>query len=519
MNISMLLDMAASGSPDRLALGPARSGTTYARLQRQARAGAAIIARAGASRLVFVAGNDELFPTTLFATALAGVPIVPLNYRLGRSQLAELLAEQPEGALVVCDPRYRAVAAGSGAALRTTDQWWTEIDAAAESDGDAVPDLADPAGDGVAVLLYTSGTSAAPKAAVLRHRHLTSYILGSVEFGSAAATDATLVTVPPYHIAGIANALSNVYAGRRIVYLDRFDPAEWLQLATAEGVTNAMLVPTMLARIVQYLDRDGSAAGPVPAVRTLAYGGARMPLPVIERALALFPETGFVNAYGLTETSSTIAVLSPEDHRGAVASEDPQVRARLASAGRPVPGLEVEIRDDSGAPVASGQAGELWVRGPQVSGEYAGGGSGTDADGWFATKDLARFDADGYLFVEGRLDDTIIRGGENISPADIEDVILRHPAVAECAVVGVPDEEWGQRLVAAVVPRSDDGVDVAELREWLAAQLRSSKTPDEVRVWTELPQTDTGKIVRRQVLQRFLDEPSGQAADEVGAPA
>ena len=496
MNISMLLDMAVSASPDRISCGGAGSGTSFAGLRRRAISGAGLIAAARAPRVVYLGGNTELFPITLFAAAFAGVPIVPLNYRLGTVQLTDLLAGQPAGTLVVCDERYLESASGFNGEIVTAGEWHRRT----SQDGPKAPDAGDDGG--VAVLLYTSGTSAAPKAAVLRHSHLVSYILGSVEFGSASPSEATLVTVPPYHVAGVANVLSSVYAGRRIVYLDRFDPAAWLELAESEKVTNAMLVPTMLVRIVQYLQDRHAAA---PPIRTLAYGGARMPLPVIESALELFPETGFVNAYGLTETSSTIAVLGPEDHRAAVASADPAVRARLGSVGRPVPGLEVEIRGDDGRPLPAGEVGDLWVRGPQVSGEYVGLSAATDAQGWFPTKDLARLDEEGYLFVQGRADDTIIRGGENISPAEVEDVLLRHPQVAECVVVGVPDQEWGQRLAAVVVPTGNGGIDPADVRAWAAARLRSSKTPDDIRIWDRLPETDTGKILRRRVLRLLSD--------------
>ena len=182
-------------------------------------------------------------------------------------------------------------------------------------------------------------------------------------------------------------------------------------------MTHALVVPTMLARIVEYLD---GAPADLPALRSLAYGGAPMPVTVLERALAAFGDTDFVNAYGLTETSSTIAVLGPDDHRTALASDDPAVRARLGSAGRLLPSIEADVRD-----------GLLWVRGEQVSGEYAGMDSVLDDEGWFPTGDVAYIDGEGYLFIEGRADDTIIRGGENIAPAEIEDVLLRHAAVAE----------------------------------------------------------------------------------------
>jgi acyl-CoA synthetase (AMP-forming)/AMP-acid ligase II len=474
MHLSLLLDMAVDGFGDRVAYGPREGGTTYSALRQRARAGAAEVARAGAGHVVYVATNGPAFPVAMLSAALAGVPFVPLNYRLAAEQLDELVARH-QPALVVRDPEW--VPAGDG-----------EVEAGVDADPEAV-----------ALLLYTSGTTAAPKAAVLRHRHLASYVLGTVEFAAAGEADATLVSVPPYHIAGVSNVLSNLYAGRRVVALDAFTPEAWLDTARAEAVTHALVVPTMLARVVDHLDRAGRADAGLPSLRSLAYGGARMPATVIERALRLFPGVDFVNAYGLTETSSTIAVLGPEEHRAGVG---------LGSVGRVVPGVEVEVRDDDGRPLPAGAAGGLWVRGEQVSGEYAGGvPAAVDAEGWFDTRDRGWLDADGFLFVEGRSDDTIIRGGENIAPAEVEDALLRHPAVAEAAVVGLPDEEWGQRLGAAVVPRPGAEVEPEALRAWVRERLRGSKTPDVIVVRTELPHTDTGKLLRRQVLADLLADP------------
>jgi len=258
--------------------------------------------------------------------------------------------------------------------------------------------------------------------------------------------------------------------------------------------------------------RCGAASGPAPlrpleaARSALSYGGAKMPLPVIERALRVWPQVDFVNAYGLTETSSTVTVLGPDQHRAALAAEDEAGRARLASAGLPVPGIELEIRDGTGAVLPAGRSGEIWVRGDQVSGEYAGRGPMVDARGLFFTRDHGRLDEEGFLYVEGRMDDTIIRGAENIAPAEIEDVLLRHPDVLDAVVVGVPDEEWGQRIEAVVVARPGSGLDVEELRAACRVTLRSSKTPDRVVCWDELPRTVTGKLLRRDVV-------SGLAAD------
>lgn len=489
MGIGMLLDMAVAAHPDRVAVGSAHgdgAAYTYADLARVADAGARLLHDAKARHVVYVGVNGPLFPALLFAAARAGLPLTPLNYRLSPGQLRELI-DGLEDPVVVADDAYREAAAAPGATVLSGRDWL----AAASAPG--AVGWAEPADDdhASAVVLFTSGTTSRPKGVVLRHEHLVGYVLQTVEFGAADAADALLVSVPPYHIAGVGGVLSNVFAGRRMVHLADFDAARWLDLVRAEGVTQAMLVPTMLARVVGHL--DGRAAE-VPTLRALAYGGARMPETVLVRALEAFPGAGFTNAYGLTETSSTIAVLGPEEHREALASADPAVRARLRSAGRLVPGVEGEVRD-----------GELWVRGPQVSGEYLGAGSVLDPDGWFPTRDRASIDADGYVFVEGRADDTIIRGGENIAPAEIEDVLVRHPGVAEAAVVGTPDEQWGQRITAVVVPHGAP-VGAEELRAFVREHLRGSRTPDEVVFRAELPYTPTGKLLRRTLVAELTGD-------------
>jgi acyl-CoA synthetase (AMP-forming)/AMP-acid ligase II len=352
--------------------------------------------------------------------------------------------------------------------------------------------------------LYTSRTTAEPKSALLRHRHLMAYLLGSVEFGGAGDDEAVLVSVPPYHVAGMANLLSNVFAGRRLVYLRSFDPKRWLDTVRVERVTHAMVVPTMLARIVEALDGRPAEA---PSLRSLSYGGAKVSERVLRAPLEAFPDAGFVNAYGLTETASTIAVLGPEDHRTALASDDPAMRRRLSSVGQVLPTVELEIRDESDRPVPAGEPGLIYVRGDQIAGEYATG-SVLDDSGWFCTRDRGTVDADGYLFIEGRADDTIIRGGENIAPAEIEAVLLAHPDVAEVCVVGYPRRRVGaadRRRRGAGAGATVDGED---LRAAVRGTLRGSKTPDAVVFREALPHTDTGKMLRR-VVQHELTESMG----------
>jgi acyl-CoA synthetase (AMP-forming)/AMP-acid ligase II len=490
MSIAMLLDMVSSAFGDRVSLGSSAQGTTYTRLSETVAGGAALLRDREARSVAFIGLNSPALPTLLLTAATAGVPLAPLNYRLDTTSLGRLL-DRLDRPTVVADPAFAEVAGVGDRDVVTTPDWLAAAAATPPTSGPTEDDDTAPA-----VLLFTSGTTAIPKCVVLRHGHLLSYVLTTVEFGAAGPADCALVSVPPYHVAAIGSALSNIYAGRRIAYLPNFSPQAWLATVRDEGVTSAMVVPTMLGRIVEHL-----AGGPAecPSLATLAYGGARMPAPLLTEALRAFPTTGFINAYGLTETSSTVTVLTPEDHRIALSSEEPRVRALLSSVGRPVPGVEAEVRTADGAVLPPGEMGELWVRGEQISGEYRDEGPVLDAAGWFPTRDLARIAADGYVFLEGRADDIIIRGGENISPAEVEDVLLEHPAVRETAVVGVPDDEWGERLVAVVVPAEPAAQEV--LRDHVRRRLRGSRTPDEIVFRDELPVTPMGKILRRQLIR------------------
>jgi acyl-CoA synthetase (AMP-forming)/AMP-acid ligase II len=486
LNVMMLLQMAADADPDRLAIGPRDGGLTTGELYRLAGGAAATFADDAVQRVVWTDIANPALPVALFGSSWAGRPFVPVNYRLADDRLRAIIARQAP-ALVVCEPGTETRVAGiEGAAIVTSPAL---LDAAR-----ATEPLADEwsfDGDDVAILLHTSGTSGDPKVAVLRQRHLTSYVLGSVEFLAADPDEATLVTVPPYHIAGMAAILTAIYSGRRLVQLPNFEPEAWIATARREQITHAMVVPTMLARINAALATDGEG---LPSLRHLAYGGGRMPLPVIEETMRLLPHVDFVNAYGLTETSSSVAVLTAEDHREALASDDPNVRRRLGSVGRPLPIVEIVVRDEAGNVVPAGTHGEVFIRGDQVSGEYAHRGPG---DGWFATQDGGWFDDEGFLYVTGRLDDVIVRGGENLSPGEIEDVLLQHDAVRDACVLGIPDTEWGEAVAAVVVLHDDAHADPDELADWVVTHLRSSRRPSLVVFRTELPQNDTGKVLRR----------------------
>jgi acyl-CoA synthetase (AMP-forming)/AMP-acid ligase II len=496
MNIALFLEMAAEAAPDRIGLVCDGKRWSYSDLLAGARGAAELIRQSGCVHVALLDESSEAAAMALFGAALAGVPYVPLNYRLADADLAALL-DRIAPALIIGDAQRvgRLDLSEASSALSRADFVAAALVAAAKArnEGDE--------GEGIAIMLFTSGTTAAPKAAILRHSNLVSYILGTVEFASAPEGDAALVSVPPYHIAGIAALLSSIYAQRRILMLPAFSPEAWIDLAHAEGATNAFVVPTMLSRIIETLDKSG-AAHPA-SLRSIAYGGGKMPLELIQRALDLFPATGFTNAYGLTETSSTVALLGPDDHRTAQASHDPKIRARLASVGKPLPTIELEIRDEDGQCCAAGVAGEIYLRGDQVSGEYKEK-TALDGDGWFPTRDAGYVDEDGYLFLAGRADDVIVRGGENMSPGEIEDVLLTHPAISDAAAVAVASVEWGEAVGIAVVTRQGYGrAEEAELKALIRARLRSSRVPEQVLFVDALPYNEMGKLLRREIKTLF----------------
>tara|TARA_B110000503_G_scaffold55997_1_gene89824 strand:+ start:1088 stop:2611 length:1524 start_codon:yes stop_codon:yes gene_type:complete len=490
LNIMMLLEMATQAFGDRVAFRCDGESLSYDELFAAAGQAAVAIRESGCQHVSMLDESSLATPVALFASAWAGVPYVPINYRLtddeisalvGRIDPVYLIGGKDSIAKVSCkgvvieSSRFLANARSSSA---PTEPW------------SMVP-------EDIAILLFTSGTTGEPKAAVLRQSHLVSYILGSSDFMSALETDVALVCVPPYHIAGIASLISAVYSGRRVVQLPGFTAESWLDNCAKEQVTSAFVVPTMLTRIVDNL--EGTDKAELPSLNAISYGGGKMPLAVIERALALFPQTNFTNAYGLTETSSTVTLLTPDAHREALASADEKVRRRLTSVGVSLPGIEIEIRDEDGTALGPDQSGEVYIRGEQVSGEYVGKGSVLDKDGWFPTRDAGSLDTGGYLFLEGRADDVIVRGGENMSPGEIEDVLLQHEAVSDVAVIGIPDEQWGEAVAAVVVLKTGQRVKTSELQIWVKDRMRSSRVPQAMEFWPELPYSETGKLLRRVV--------------------
>lgn len=495
MNIALLLQMAAEADPERIGLVCNNQQWTYQALLNAAKGAAEIFESNQCNFVALLDESSEAAFIALFGAAIAGKTYVPLNYRLADTDLAALMVRIAPAYIIGDVDRCKNLSGQENHCLVTRTEFVAQaVNAGLTASGEEREN------DGIAAQIFTSGTTAAPKAALLKHSNLLGYILGSVEFMSADLDETALVSVPPYHIAGISALMSSCYAMRKIALLPAFSPENWLDLATQEHVTNSFVVPTMLSRIVQCMD-DGYYCD-LSHLRAVAYGGGRMPLELIDKALDLLPYVNFTNAYGLTETSSTIALLGPEEHRLAKSSNDPSIKARLGSVGQPLPTVDIEIRDDEGNVLGPGVRGEIYVRGEQVSGEYREK-SALTADGWFPTRDAGYMDNEGYLFLAGRADDVIVRGGENISPAEIEDVVEALPEVAEVAAMGIPSAEWGEAVGLAIVFKPGVSLTDQAICDTIRQRLRSSRVPEKILVVDELPYNEMGKLLRRKIKELF----------------
>ncbi|GBD26678.1 Long-chain-fatty-acid--CoA ligase [bacterium HR30] len=455
--------------------------------------------------------NSDRYVALYYATVYLGGVFLPLNYRAKPQELQFMIASAGVSVLVVGErylavveallpeleqrPSVVALVPGSSFGLQYEDLLHDGL----------VEEPVDVDDGDTAILMYTSGTTAQPKAVLLTHGDFTQYVTSNVELADGTPRGTALICVPLYHIAGATSIMTNVWTGRRMVLLPQFDAAAWLATVERERVTHAFVVPTMLKQV---LDHPDFAHRDLSSLETLSYGGAPMPFPVIRRAIEAFPPTvGFVNAFGQTETTSTLTVLGPEDHRlsGDPADDERKLR-RLRSIGRPLPDVEVIVVDEEGRELPAGKVGELWVRTPRVMKGYrtnAGIQSPLQRDGWLPTRDMGWIDEDGYVFLAGRKDDMIIRGGENIAPAEVESTLFSHPGVEDVAVIGVPDIEWGQRVAAFVVRRQGSEVTAQGLIEFCRQRLASFKKPDFVYFVSELPKNPLGKVLRRELRERW----------------
>ncbi len=510
MNTSNFVSIPATMFEDQEILIFENHRLTYAQLWRDIQRLANALRAIGIERgdcVAVLQTNSHHYVQAYYATAALGGVFLPINYRAKLPELEYMITTARAKALLVGD-RYLDAVLQLQRQLSSVEKYITmetrrdgllhleDLLANASPDFEP-PDVED---EDTSILMYTSGTTALPKGVMLTYNDFTAYVTANVELADGTPRGTALLCVPLYHIAGATNIMTSLFTGRRLVLLRQFDATDWLETVQRERVTHAFLVPTM---VKQLIDHPRFSSYDLTSLQNLSYGGAPMPFPVVRRAIELFPKTvGFVNAFGQTETTSTLTVLGPDDHRLDGTPQEVELRLkRLKSIGRPLPDVELKVVGDDGQELPLGQIGELWVRTPRIMKGY-GSASGTKSplqDGWLPTHDMGWLDEDGYIFLAGRKDDMIIRGGENIAPAEVEAVLYSHPGIEEAAVVGIPDVEWGQRVAAVVVPRSGVTLNAEDVGDFCRQRLASFKKPEVIQFVDTLPKNPMGKVLKKDL--------------------
>ncbi|SEL79582.1 acyl-CoA synthetase [Streptacidiphilus jiangxiensis] len=450
-------------------------------------------------RVALLATNSDRYHEAFFATWWIGAVVAPLNIRWSLAEIGLALRDAGPRVLLVDDafaahvPRLRqecpAVAefvhCGDGTAPDGTTGY-EELIAGSEP----VEDLR-VGGDELAALLYTGGTTGAPKGVMVSHQALTFSTLGTQVAGHSSIPGGLLLTCAPmFHIASIVSWLGQLTVGGTIVFLPGFGAAQVLDAVARHRITTLSLVPTMIQML---LDHPEASAHDLSSVRSLRYGASTMPAALLERAMAAFPQAGFTQGYGMTETAM-VTQLGAEEHRAG--------GHLLRSAGRATPHCEIRILGPDGTELPRGEVGELVVRGASLMLGYWNRPEETAAvlrDGWMHTGDGASMDQDGYVFVADRIKDMIISGGENVYSAEVENALALHPAVAACAVVGLPDARWGERVHAVVVLRPGATAGEDDLRAHTRELIAGYKVPRSVEFTDALPLSGAGKVLKREL--------------------
>jgi acyl-CoA synthetase (AMP-forming)/AMP-acid ligase II len=357
--------------------------------------------------------------------------------------------------------------------------------------------------DDVCLVMYSSGTTGRPKGVMLSHANMVAHTVNAHDGWEFEPGDINMVSMPLFHVGGSSYVLFGIHDGIPS-YMTRDPDGASLAGAIRGGANRTFLVPAVLAQVLQ--------AGPdavtlFGALKTYTYGAAPMPPPLLRAAMEAWPDTDFMQVYGLTEVSGVATHLMPDEHRDAVAEGHPE---RLVSAGRAIPGVELRVVDPGTLEdVPAGDHGEIWMRTPQLFKGYLGQPEETAAviteDGWFRTGDMGRIDADGFVFVEDRLKDMIITGGENVYSPEVERVLAEHPAVMEVAIIAVPDDTWGESVKAVVALKPDSTATEEELIAFCRDSLARFKCPRSVDIIEALPRNPTGKILKRELRKPYWE--------------
>jgi len=516
MNTTDFLSIAHAICPERDAIVFEGNRWTYAqfneRVNRLVHALSTVEVNKG-DRIGMLSVNCNQYMEAYFATAKLGAIFVPLNFRAKADELNYMIANAEVKILFVGSrylemvdsllPKLPTIKHSISIDSVSNGKLYYEDLINSPSIDESMCEIGD---DDITILMHTAGTTGRPKGVPLTHKGFVSYVLDNVEPASPEREERNLLTVPLYHVAGIQAMLAAVYGGRTMVMMRQFEVKEWLETVQRERATRAMVVPTMLKRII---DDPDFTNYDLTNLKVITYGAAPMPFEVIKKAIEVMPWVRFINAFGQTETASTIAALGPEDHiiEGTEEEQEKKLKRLTSSIGRPLPDVKVKIVDKDGTSLPAETVGEILVKGPRVMTGYWGDEEKTSQvispDGWLRTGDIGWIDDEGYIYLAGRGDDMIIRGGENISPEEVEDVLHSHLQVEEAAVIGVPDPEWGQQPRAIVALKRGKNTTQEEIIEYCRAKLAGFKRPRSVIFVDSLPRNQLGKVLKKELREKY----------------
>lgn len=463
-------------------------------------------------RVALLQVNCNQCVETYFAVAKTGGIYVPLNFRVREKELTFMLNSSEANTLLVGD-RYIDMVNTIRPDLKSVKnfisidvkrdgyRYYEDIITSSPAD-EVVTEIDD---NDTTILMYTAGTTGFPKGVMLSHNSFSTYVLQNVTPASPEVAESNILTVPLYHVAGTQAMMAAIYGGRTLIMERQFEPKEWMELVEKEKANRAMMVPTMLK---QLMDHPEFGKHDLSSIKVITYGAAPMPLEVIKKALDYFSGCSFINAFGQTETASTITSLGPEDHAITGTPEEREKKLkRLSSIGKPLSDVEMKVIDESGNRLPAGQIGEIIARGPRVMTGYWRDQEKTDKtidkDGWVHTGDMGYMDEDGYYFLSGRTTDMLKRGGEFISPEEVEMVLHSHPKIEEAAIIGVPDVEWGENPRAIVVLKKGQKATPEEVMEYTRERLASFKRPRSVIFVDSLPRNPMGKVLKRELREKY----------------
>ena len=492
----------ATQRPETIAVKQGDRELTFAQLDERSNRLAQALRASGASAGSRIAYLDRSAPEMvelLFAASKIGAVAVPLNWRLAVPELRAVL-EDAQAPLLIVGSEYEEVADEVVAGLSSPPH-------IVRVAGDYESWLAahapfDPGGRGasadVVLQLYTSGTTGVPKGVLTTHRNLAACAETSPHWQFDPET-VSATPLPMFHIGGIGWAFLGLWNGATTILVRDFDPNTVLDVLEHERVTNAIFVPTMLQMLTAV---PGAAERDYSALRSIAYGASPITTPVLKAALRTF-RCSLYGVYGLTESTGGVVQLDPEDH-----DPDGPREYLLRSAGRPLPWVDLRIADPAtGLELGTREVGEVWLRAPNVTPGYFNRPQETAAvltpDGWLRTGDGGYLDEDGYLFLTDRIKDMIVSGGENVYPIEVEEALSHHPDVVDVAVIGVPDARWVEAVKALVVRRPGSQPTADELITFARERLAGYKLPRSVEFVEELPRTPSGKVLKRELRERY----------------